>query len=835
MQGILAVFCFTLLLSFICPSKVIATDQTVKIREATYLFEMKGKYAEAEAILEEVSKSGDAKDRAEANFLLGKIKDLAGNRAMASFYYTENLTEQSQSASQAYWISERLAYLDNTPAKIFEKTIKLRSPSRQIFIQDSLKILTANKTFFSPMTGKYSKLPQEIAENAIILDVTENEIWWESENAIHTTPYKSILPALNIPIHKKVSAFKNLSAFNTVFIDNEQLVFYSGNSEKFRTEPKYKDCDISKAEFYSSAILLNCPDNALHLLSKEDGHEIEVISKLDPISKIYQDERGILLFSGNDLWYYSSDNLQTATWRKFNVNVEEINSFENYFVVLESSGNISLISKKTGETIISRKSVAASLLSLNTGLLGLFSQDGGIIAVDTLLQPLWIFHLGQAPYYKPWVKEGKLYYQTTPDSLKILNILHYGNKPILSQVLAKEANSYVTQKRWDDAKTLIDSILTIEPGNVEALFLKAIYLEETKAPQAQKNKAWAQVIRISTESTEARSKILEYYSQTINAKLVKQLPLSPHTLYPSFTSYKNSLLTLDPASRQIIAINAEKGDVQWTMDVGKMESSPVFTSQENLLAFASGFSIYLINLDKPNKTKLLELPGKVFNITFSENYLYASTWNGFLLKIQIPEFKLAWTRKIGNTPFFITPKEKELLITTLNGSIQHIWEVSGQQKNEGANVQSPIAQVVNNDSSLILLTTDQKIFIYENPQAPLITLSTNNDILSANLVSVNNKSALLVSLSNQEIRLYSIPDGNILWSFQGKNSLFGKMAIHENIAWIDQGEELLGLSLTTGKPETRHSIPGGAGTPFIIGHTLYSATPQRLLYFFNLP
>ena len=81
--------------------------------------------------------------------------------------------------------------------------------------------------------------------------------------------------------------------------------------------------------------------------------------------------------------------------------------------------------------------------------------------------------------------------------------------------------------------------------------------------------------------------------------------------------------------------------------------------------------------------------------------------------------------------------------------------------------------------------------------------------------------------------LYS-SSGTPLWKFQGKNSIFMKPFIAGSLAWIDQGNEVVSISLKDGSVVNRFKTPGGAGTPFIMNRTLYSASSKRLLYGFSL-
>ena len=90
-----------------------------------------------------------------------------------------------------------------------------------------------------------------------------------------------------------------------------------------------------------------------------------------------------------------------------------------------------------------------------------------------------------------------------------------------------------------------------------------------------------------------------------------------------------------------------------------------------------------------------------------------------------------------------------------------------------------------------------------------------------------------MGLADQSFLLYS-SSGTPLWKYQGRNSIFGKPYIEGNLAWIDQGNEVIAISLKDGSVVHKFNTPGGAGTPFVMNRTLYSASSKRLLYGFSL-
>jgi hypothetical protein len=95
------------------------------------------------------------------------------------------------------------------------------------------------------------------------------------------------------------------------------------------------------------------------------------------------------------------------------------------------------------------------------------------------------------------------------------------------------------------------------------------------------------------------------------------------------------------------------------------------------------------------------------------------------------------------------------------------------------------------------------------------------------------KTSLILGLANQNILLYN-ESGTPIWKYQGHSSIFTQPIVQDDIAWIDQGNEVIGISLKDGKEKKTFSTPGGAGAPYITNHTLFSASPKRILYGFSL-
>lgn len=827
---------FVLLLALLA-AQVFGGERAVDISEAAYLFELKGEAAEAKKILESVSKAGEQDDRAAADFLLAKIQDLEGNDQTATFFYRQSQLE-TEIPAQAFWAAERIAMLERSPEKLLQTSIALPSPIQRVLEGDAPRILLGDKSVYEPAEVRSLKLPADVPETAHLICLTATGVWWRQGKELHFSPMRPIFSLFTYGIQKRIVDFSAISPYLFAFIDGEELVVLDGSSERFRTQPRYRDCSFLKSQDLDAPIVLNCPDNALHFVSREDGSEFGVISMLDPITNVHMDRGGLLVLSGDVLWFFSQGNLAAAQWRMSGFSVGSIVSFGRYYAILEASGMVSLISKHTGEIRRQLKTNAASMMPLATGMLGLISRSGAIFATDTLLKPLWTYHLDAVPVVAPWVSEGKLYYAYSPDTIKVLNALYYGNfsglSPLLSQQLAYDATKAFYYGDLELAAALADSSLGYEPGNSVARYVRARYLEELKAPVKEKEHAWAEAVRVSVDGFSNHQKeILDHYAGIIGARFVRHASMSPNTVYPTFFAYKRSLISLDPASRKLVCLNAETGALTWEQDVGRMESAPVTAHRNNLLALGSGFSLKIFNLDNPTAVKSMEMAGKIFQIAFSNDAIYVSMWNGFLAKILLSDLRQAWFRKIGANPFFAIPRGGDVTVVSLDGSVQQVLGVSGQFKGDEFKLQAEVSMFAEADSLLAFVTNDNRIMLYASPEVPVVTISLGGRVLSAEIVG-ERRDKLLVSLANNEIRLYSVPAGEVVWRYRGKGSVFGKFAVKGDTVWIDQKDEIVGISMETGKIVARYPVSGGAGTPFISQNSLYSVSSQGLIYAFDL-
>ena len=826
-KSVLAILC-------LCGVFAHAEKMNSTIQEAIYEFEMKGETAKAIRLLEKVTTQGDREDRENAFFYLGKIKELAGNKASANFYYQQSLATTKET-SKAYWLSKREAVTGSTSEALIRNKLSLRSSITKVFKGEPSYILLRNGNIKKVLADTIVDMRAGLPERSDVLSIDGSGIWFQTgtRDSLFYKPHYSRLPTKAFDIAATTEFYAR--GDNAIAQSGHTLTIIDKKGIVVQVKETYNGCHIEGYYSTTGHYILNCNDNALHFVSSIDGTETYTISQFDAIQKVLVDGNDILLLSGNYLFCYQPKLRSSPLWKMQFSNAEEVLSFNKRIAVLEASGKITLIDKNSGIVVNIVQSDAVAIHPLALGTLGLFSNEGDLIAVDTLLLPLWHFNFARPITAPPIHTENGIYLIFDDSHLVSIAPHYYGQRALQSDLLALKASAMAEAGAWKEIGPLLDTLLRLEPGNAEAWLYRALMLESTGGSEKDRQKAWAEAVRLSISTMRSNNGILNRYSRTIGAKFVSLLSISPKTMYPQFFGHRKNLFTLDPAAERLICINADNGETRWSRSLPKMTDSPVLSNEENTLALASGFALNIYDLDHESEPQAIQLPGKAFNIQQTATAIYIATWNGFLLKIAKPENRLAWSRKIYSTPFLISPSETTIYAASLEGEIKYIVENSGQPLESSPKLQASASHIVRADSVVALATENNRLYLYS---ASDITREPTQILMESPIVSLqttgsHNSGNILVGLADQSILLYS-PSGTPLWKFQGKNSIFMKPYISSSLAWIDQGGEVISLSLKDGSVVNRFKTPGGAGTPFVMNKTLYSASSKRLLYGFSL-
>ncbi len=806
-----------------------------QLQEAIYLFEMKGEVDESIRLLEKIMRQGDADDKESAFFYLGKIYDLASNKAQANHFYSRSQAF-TKNTSKAYWLAGRDAATSFSPERLLQKTIHLRSPIRRFFSGKNANILFENGHIAKIESGMVIEIASKLNETEILLHIDSNGMWYQNStrDTLFYKPHNAPNQGISYNI-KDIIQF-TVANGNAIAITNKGFFVIDRKGALLKGNNDYTSCQLQSEQFINDNFIINCADNALHFISASTATETSTIAQYDIIQQTYVFKNYIYLISGNELFCYTLQNTKTPLWKIPVGNIESIQAFENNIVTLEASGKISLYDQATGEVLSNVRANASNIYPLAQGTLGLFSNEGSVITVDTLLRPLWGFNFAKAPLTTPIVKTRFIYIPFNNKKIYAIDAHYYGQRPLYSSKLASQAVHMAKRKYWDNINPILDTIIKNEPGNSEAHFLKALHMELKDAPERERQKAWAEAVRLSTGSPQIARIVLKYYSKVIGANFASQLNVSPKTVYPQLWGSKKNLYTVDPATEQLICINAENGKQRWSKYIGKIGNAPVIQSDENAIVISTGYQMNIYDMNKEAFNKPIQLPGKAFNFTMTNDYIYVSTWNGFLLKISRSGNSVIWSRKVYSMPFHVVKQNKTLQLCNLDGELIRLSDDNGFTIEKSTNkVQVNITAMEGIDSTLVLVSSTNKLFLQNTKRKDFSPTQVLMEypIVSMQVFRDQNEDKIILSLSDQSILLYS-NIGTPLWKYQGKKSIFSKPFIYDGKAWIDQGNELIAISIKTGKVVKSFNTPGGAGTPFILNRTLFSASPKRVLYGFPL-
>ncbi|MCK9183705.1 MAG: hypothetical protein M0P13_12630, partial [Fibrobacteraceae bacterium] len=793
-------------------------------------------FAEAMDLLSKVSLEGDEEDKSKAFLLLGKIQEISESPQNATFYYKQALTSPRYN-KEAYFLASRIAALDSKQERIVHATVKLPAPIQKTFQGKTPVILLTNNQQFRPQGDKFISVPTFLPDDAKIYSVSSSGTWFsiQDETILRFQPAQAQKPSRNYSFDSPILSVLPIPGNGALIMTEKDFIFATNEGIRFSIENRYQGCTPLGIYAPQNKFVLNCPDNALHLLQTDNGTESQVLSQIDPINKVLLSNEGIFLSSANNSWYYKPQRKPIPVWKNSGNPIEDAAFFGNDIAVLESAGKLKLLTPETGDLVAETRTDGEYLYELSKGVLGVFSQEGTLTALDTLLRPIWKYQFGKHLVAEPIKSQGTIYLPFENGELVSITALHYGMRPILSQQFAFRALADVNDGNWEEARPLIDSTMKLEQGNASANYLFALDKEHQNASEREKALAWSNAVRYSFGDSKAAPSILAHYAKIIEAKYVHFLQMSPRTLYPSLFNSGHTLFTIDPAAQTLLAINPDNGETKWTKGLGILESSPVMANDENSLAIASGFRLNILDLSKDGKIKTEELPGKPFQIQFTDKALFISTWNGYFIKFLKPNFKLAWSRKLYNLPFHFDFSKDDIAVTSLEGEAGLVSNISGQTFAKLQSLGANTVALQTTDSLIAIATDENEIHIYSKKGLEeQSTIKTDASILSMQWITLGTTQYLLLGLSNQNISLYLPSTQAPIWTFKGRNSIYTTPLVKGAYAWIDQGTSIVKIALSKGSIEKRYNTPGGAGTPFILDNVLFCTSPKRLLYAFPL-
>ncbi|MCL2206923.1 MAG: PQQ-binding-like beta-propeller repeat protein [Fibromonadales bacterium] len=598
---------------------------------------------------------------------------------------------------------------------------------------------------------------------------------------------------------------KSLGASNEKIKMANEVRNWDAPLSQVKKDERFLECDMEGELYLAQHIVYKCPDNSLHLVSKKDGTRTWNIPFVDKPAKVFLTLDGLFLYCENALYFYSLGSGLDFPVRISTFDVLDVKDIGDKIYVLDISGNISLLNKNSGKIVATAKSDGEKFFKPGIGLIGTYQKSGGISVFDTLLNNLWDYQIDGEIDTAIASADSVIFYLQN-GTAEILYTRHY-------QKLTARDNSPV------------DSLLAFESGNALAWY--------NIATQKDSDAAWKRAVIYGARKHEFSSIIFTDYASRIGAKWVKYLPVSSTISYPRMFGEGNWLFVYDDGSQSLLKFSLETGAAGSEIFLPKEKKYTLANDYPPWLILSSSYWLSLFSL-KEQSSSSIEMPGVPFSYLRNRDSIYVGLLNGFVLKCIAPKMRLDWSRKVSSAQVFLSRGEmgvyslsqgKATLLSSENAGNTFDLSLSGAVSD--FKFKNGLFAVVS-DGGKVQFFSEAELF------KPLGAFSVSSQVISIELLEMDEKNYALVGETNQNLSLYEVPSGDRIWTFKSKGSAAMQPVLHGSRVWLDQDGSVVALDMKTGKIIKKHSIFGSGASISIQGNTLYCATPEKLLYAFPL-
>jgi|GEM_PF-2788114 len=822
-------------LAFCCVS---AFCMDSRIREANFLFEFEGNTAQANTLLQQVAKGSNLEDQQTAYFYLAKIADWSGHPTDAALYLHRFLATNPDNSEMTYWAAARLAVLDPRPVKLVRGTSLLpaavlaRIPGKQPALQLS------NHSLWHVSKNKLVRMSTPIPADMRIMENGQASLWGyltEEHRLIELNhPSGSIRTIINLD-SPLLNAF-HLESGEWFVSTQKSMGLYRNGRAVWIHPNRMPNCAALAESFTTRQILLNCPDNAIHPLSIHDGQEKESIGLLDRIDTILSSSEGIWVANTSSIWHFRPHRSNQPIWQASFHSVQSLLLIENRLAILEADGSMNILDALTG-TLINRTRAEPGTLFPAGHRLGIFTKEGNVNFLDLQGQLLWRYQAGQAPSAEPILSDSSLFLPLVSGQVIILDAAYFGLSKSDIRVSSERLERIALDGRWDSAKILSDSILSMEPGNALAWMQKARYYSERNKNADSSLIAWSRAARYSRSlGGPTQQQILKPYSRRLGALWIQYLPPSTQT-YPKLFGDGHNLFTIDVGNRSLVSLDPFSGLFRWKTPTQPLDQGFIAENDGHYLIIGSGFDLSSHDLTQKGRViSSLGLPGKIFQATLTRNSVLVSTWNGFLIRFNKKGLEPIWSRKIFGTASFLASNDSTIFALSLDGELISIDAATGETQTRVQALNGTPTQLVATDTLLSVIGPEGLLMVHsQRSLQKLWDLNLNSQVFTAKSIEsgVENPS-LILGLANQKLVLVDLSTRKKLWTYSGAGSIYVQPEIQNDILLIDQDHSILWLDLPTGTKIKETPIPNGAGPIWSTPATVYSTSPQGLLFAFPL-
>jgi outer membrane protein assembly factor BamB len=715
---------------------------------------------------------------------------------------------------------------------------RLPSPVIKLFQGEHPTLQLSNQTFWHAVGDRLVRIPIPLPVAIQILDITRSSIWGYDGEKGRLIEYslETKSEKYSSPIKGQLLQWFRLNNGDWFLMTPQTMELRRSGKIIWSRKNNLPSCEPTTESFSARQILLNCPDNALHPIELHDGSESESISLLDPIDRVISSPDGIWILNSSNVWFFKPHKSRQPIWQQSFHSIQSVLLLEDKLAVLEGDGSLNLLDARSA-TLISRTRMEPGQLFRLDHRIGLLTKDGNLQILDMNGLPLWRYQAGQAPASLPIMGEHSLLLPLADGRVVSLNTQYYGTPKSALQLRTESLEELALADDWDSLIHVSDSILGVEPGNASAWMHKARYFSERTNRNDSAMVAWSKAARHSRNlGSGTQQQILRPYARRIGASWIQYLPPSTQS-YPKLFGDQKMLYTIDAGNRSLVAMDQTSGQFRWRAPTQAIEPGFITENDGRLLAIASGFEISILDLNQKGRLLgTLSLPGKVFQISMSRNAIFVSTWNGFLLRFQKKGLEPSWSRKAFNSGAMLVADEGMIYGLSVDGELGVFTTESGVSHQPTQNIGVIPSHMVLSDSTLLLTNQDGLMFGFSartfekrweySLGSQVFSMQALPDDLESNKV--------IIGLANQKITVFDINKQMPVWSFQGTSSVYIQPEIVQGQVFIDQGSSVISLDQATGKRIRSLPVPDGAGPVWANESTVFTSSPQGLLFAFPL-
>lgn len=810
-----------------------------RIREATYLYEFEGRNAEAMKLLQAILTSGTPSDQQMACFHLAKMYDWEGNREKAVQYYNRFIGSNPSESDMLYWAANRLSSLQTSPTPLVLMQTRMLVPIVKRIPGKPPAFLVGNEALWRPY-GKepLARLRWLLPSNSQLLELSNHSAWLYQEEArtLQEISLKSKQVLSSVPLDAPLISSLRLQSGDWFLMTSKNLLLARNGRILWKKNNHLGDCTPEAELSLLRQVLLNCPDNAIHPIDVREGKEMESIGLLESIDTIIASPDGIWVTTPSTLWHFKPNRSRQAVWQQSFSSIHSILYQGDRIALLEGDGSLNLFQSSDG-VLLSRSRLEPGFLFPIDHRMGLVTQSGNLQILDLDGQPLWRYQAGSPIACLPILTDSLILLPLANQRIIGLNVKYYGLPQSDILVRTDRLDQLAAEGNWDPLKQEIDTILLQEPGNARAWMYRARYYSEKKSIPDSAIRAWSQAARHSRNlSGTAQQSILKPYARRLGASWIQYLPPSTQT-YPKLFGDSRNLFTIDAGNRSLVAMDPYSGQFRWRTTTPPLDPSFLTVNDGRIIAIASGYDISIHDLSRKGRLMgTLSLPGKAFQITMDRSAIFVSTWNGFVLRFQKKNLEPLWSRKVFSSGCYLAPHEENLHVLSLEGELSSLTTESGTSHGK-VQVPGTPSGIVVGDSILIHYAQDGRVAVFHSQTLqPIWVQQFGSQVFSAQVIPDNGKGLrILLGLADQRILMLDAKTRNIVWSMQGRGSIYIHPEVQGNRIFIDQSASILALDVEDGHIVQEFLLPDGAGPLWTNQGMVFSSSPQGLLFAYPIP